>query len=185
MALTPSNMMPLGTIAPDFNLLDVVTNEVVSLEQLKGTSGTMIMFICNHCPYVIHIEQALKKLGDKYENSEVNIIAISANSPKSHLQDGPEEMAKKSKKLGFKFPYLFDESQDIAKAYQAACTPDFFLFDGDLSCVYRGQFDDSRPGNNVPITGQDLINAIENLIHHQAIDSNQKASIGCNIKWAD
>ncbi|MCW8879559.1 MAG: thioredoxin family protein [Kangiellaceae bacterium] len=184
MALTPSNMMPLGTIAPDFNLIDVVSNEMKSLSQLKGSKGTLVMFICNHCPYVIHIEQALKRMGDQYHESEIGIIAISANSPISHPQDSPEEMAKKSKNLGFTFPYLFDETQQIAKAYQAACTPDFFLFDKNLACAYRGQFDDSRPGNNLPVTGTDLIDAIENLVHDRPINTNQKASIGCNIKWA-
>ena len=183
MTLTPSKMMPLGTIAADFNLLDVVSGEHKNLQQLKGEKGTLLMFICNHCPYVIHIDQALVKLGKKYKHSAISIIAISSNSVESHPQDGPKQMAKKANLLGYEFPYLYDESQQVAKIYQAACTPDLFLFDQKLHCVYRGQFDDARPGNDIPVTGKDLLAAIESLLTGTMISSDQKASIGCNIKW--
>ena len=183
MSLTPSNMLPLGTSAPDFELFDTVSGEIKSLQQLKGEQATLVMFICNHCPFVIHIEKALVKLGDDYQNSPVAVIAISSNSVLSHPQDGPEKMAQKAKQLGFQFPYLYDETQAVAKAFDAACTPDFFLFDEHLNCVYRGQFDDSRPGNGIPVTGHDLRHAIENLLHNQPIPEVQKPSMGCNIKW--
>ncbi len=183
MTLTPSNMMPLGTIAADFNLLDVVSGEYKSLQQLKGEKGTLVMFICNHCPYVLHIDQALVKLGNKYKHSAIAIIAISSNSIETHPQDGPRKMANKANSLGYEFPYLYDESQQVAKNYQAACTPDLFLFDQNLHCVYRGQFDDSRPGNDIPVTGKDLLAAIDNLSAGTMISSDQKPSIGCNNKW--
>ncbi|TQV84966.1 thioredoxin family protein [Aliikangiella coralliicola] len=183
MSLTPSNMMPLGSIAPDFNLLNVVNGKLEKLEQLRGKQGTLIMFICNHCPFVIHIEKALASLGEDYANSGLSIIAISSNSVESHPQDGPQHMAQKAAESGFKFPYLYDETQSVAKAYQAACTPDLFLFDDKLACVYRGQFDDSRPGNNIPVTGKDIRQAIENLLAGMPISDEQKPSIGCNIKW--
>lgn len=183
MAITPSNMLPLGTIAPDFNLPDTISYKQRSLQQLKGEKGTLVMFICNHCPFVIHLDEALVQLGKDYAGSELSIIAISANDYGAYPQDGPTEMAKKARRLGYKFPYLYDESQETAKAYQAACTPDFFLFDGKLSCVYRGQFDDSRPGSEVPVTGKDLRGAIEKLLAGEAISSEQKPSMGCNIKW--
>ena len=141
------------------------------------------MFICNHCPFVIHIEQALVKLGKDYKDSPISIVAISSNSADTHPQDGPAEMADKAKSLGFAFPYLYDESQQVAKNYQAACTPDIFLFDENLHCVYRGQFDDSRPGNGIPVTGQDLLAAMDNILADEMISADQKASIGCNIKW--
>jgi len=183
MALTLSNMMPLGTHAPDFNLIDVISGEQKNLQQLRGDKGTLVMFICNHCPYVLHIEQALVKLGNQYKDSAISIIAISSNSVDSHPQDGPEQMTNKSHSVGFEFPYLYDESQQVAKNYQAACTPDFFLFDENLHCVYRGQFDESRPGNNIPVTGKDMLAAIENLLAEKKILLDQKPSIGCNIKW--
>ncbi len=183
MSLTPSNMMPLGTMAPDFNLRDVVSGEKKNLHQLRGDKGTLVMFICNHCPYVIHIEQALVKLGKDYKNSALSIIAISSNDAEVYPQDGPENMANKANSAGFEFPYLYDESQKVAQDYQAACTPDFFLFDEDLYCVYRGQFDDSRPGNNIPVTGTDIIVAIEDLLAGKMVSLDQKPSIGCNIKW--
>ena len=183
MSLTPSNMLPLGTIAPDFELIDTVSGETKSLNQLKGQLATVIMFICNHCPFVVHIEKQLAELGKDYQDDQVNIIAISSNSVTSHPQDGPEHMATKANLLGFNFPYLYDESQAVAKAYEAACTPDFFIFDAQLKCVYRGQFDDSRPNNGVPVTGIDLRSAIENLINDKPVSREQKPSIGCNIKW--
>lgn len=183
MALTPSNMMPLGTIAPDFNLPDTVSNAQKGLQQLRGSKGTVVMFICNHCPFVKHIDQALVQLGRDYQGSDISIIAISANDVASFPQDSPEKMAEKARDLGYSFPYLYDESQAVAKAYQAACTPDFYLFDAELACVYRGQFDDSRPGNDTPVTGSDLRTAIENLLAGKRVSEDQKPSIGCNVKW--
>ena len=183
MALTPSNMMPLGTIAPDFNLPDTISNEYKTLEQLKGEKGTLVMFICNHCPYVKHVDDALVQLGEDYQDSDLAIIAISANDVATYPQDGPGDMARKAKILGYTFPYLYDESQTTAKAYQAACTPDLFLFDESLACVYRGQFDDSRPGNGVPVTGIDLRTAIDCLLAGETVPQEQKPSMGCNIKW--
>ncbi len=185
MALTPSNMLPLGSIAPDFNLPDCSTNERNTLQQLKGTKATLVMFICNHCPFVIHIDKALAQLGKDYVQSDLGIIAISANDVNAYPEDGPEKMAQKAKRLGYTFPYLYDQSQTTAKAYYAACTPDIFLFDANLRCVYRGQFDDSRPGNDITVTGQDLRNAIDHVLAGEPVSPDQKPSIGCNIKWKD
>lgn len=185
MALTPSNMLPLGSLAPDFKLPDTVSGESKTLQQLKGKKGTLVMFICNHCPFVIHINETLVQLAKDYTHSELSIIAISANDVINYPQDGPTEMAQKARSLGYTFPYLYDESQAIAKAYQAACTPDLFLFDSGLRCVYRGQFDDSRPGNDIPVTGQDLRNAINKLLAGEVISPEQRPSMGCNIKWKD
>lgn len=188
MALTPSTMMPLGTIAPDFTLPDLNSRECVSsktlgLQQLKGKKGTLVMFICNHCPYVKHIKDALGLLGKDYQDSGIALIAINANDAANYPDDAPDKMTLFAKQNGFVFPYLYDESQAVAKAYGAACTPDLFLFDGDLRCVYRGQFDDSRPGNDIPVTGKDLRAAMDCLIAGKAIDARQIPSIGCNIKW--
>lgn len=183
MALTPSNMMPLGTIAPDFNLPDTISQEQKSLQQLRGEKGTVVMFICNHCPFVKHIDTALVQLGQDYQGSGIAIIAISANDVTAFPEDSPEKMARKARDLGYNFPYLYDESQAVAKAYQAACTPDLYLFDAGLACVYRGQFDDSRPGNDKPVTGKDLRTAIDNLLAGEPIFDEQKPSIGCNVKW--
>lgn len=176
-------MMPLGTLAPDFELLDTLDNQTKTLSQLKGETGTLVMFICNHCPFVIHIEQALADLGREYRDKPINLIAISANDVNTHPQDGPDEMAKKSQHLGYQFPYLYDETQEVAKAYQAACTPDLFLFDADLKCVYRGRFDASTPGNNVAVTGNDIRFALTNLASDKPISDEQYPSMGCNIKW--
>lgn len=179
MALIESRMMALGTKAPGFTLPSPVEGKDYSLAELKGEKGTLVMFICNHCPYVIHIETRLIELGKHFENSGISIVAISANDAGSHPQDGPEQMAEKN----YPFPYLYDQSQQVAQAYGAECTPDFFLFDADLACAYRGQFDSSRPGNDVPVTGEDLASAIDALVNGTAIDTVQKPSIGCNIKW--
>jgi len=183
MSLTPSAMLPLGSKAPDFTLLEPKTGVSKSLQQLKGQKATVVMFICNHCPFVIHLEQALTQLGRDYHNSGVSVIAISANDANSYHEDGPEYMAKKAIVQDYRFPYLYDESQLTAKAYKATCTPDFFLFDQELSCVYRGQFDDSRPGNNKKVTGNDLRQAIYNVVTGRGIDEKQYPSNGCNIKW--
>lgn len=188
MALTPSTMMPLGTTAPDFTLPDFnskenVSGKSLSLQQLKGAKGTLVMFICNHCPYVKHIQSALGQLGKDYQHSGLAIVAINANDAVKYPDDAPEKMTAFAKQNGFVFPYLYDESQQVAKAYNAACTPDFFLFDGNLKCVYRGQFDDSRPGNNIPVSGKDLRSAMDQLLAGKTIASQQTPSIGCNIKW--
>lgn len=176
-------MLPLGTIAPDFNLLDTVSNKKLSLQQLKSNIGTVVMFICNHCPYVKHMEHELSSFAKDFQKQNVVFIAISSNDVNHYPEDAPEKMRAMALHNSYTFPYLYDESQAVAKAYQAACTPDFYLFDKDLRCVYRGQFDDSRPGNNIPVTGKDLKAALENLIAGQPINSNQKPSMGCNIKW--
>ncbi len=179
MALTPSNMLPLGTKAPDFELLDTKNNKICSLEELKSTKATVIMFICNHCPYVKHIQRQLVQLTKDYQPKGIAFIAINANDAIKYPEDAPKEMAKHT----YPFPYLYDESQITAKAYGAACTPDFYIFNKDLLCVYRGQLDDSRPGNKIPVTGNSLRAALDNLITEKPVDSNQKPSIGCSIKW--
>lgn len=183
MALTPSQMLPLGTKAPDFSLQDVNSNQMVSLQQLKGESATVIMFICNHCPYVKHVQQQLVKLAQDYQTKNIAFIAISANDVENYPDDAPEKMRDLALQLGYTFPYLYDATQQIAKAYQAACTPDFYIFDKNLLCVYRGQLDDSRPGNGIPVTGNDIRLALDAILANQPVDANQKPSVGCNIKW--
>lgn len=183
MALTPSNMLPLGTKAPSFNLLDSISGETLALNQLRGDLATVVMFICNHCPYVIHLHEGLTNLIEDYKNTGVSIIAISSNDVDNYPQDGPIEMKKLATQLKWNIPYLFDESQEVAKAYEAACTPDFYIFNNELSCTYRGQFDASRPGNSVPVTGKDLRNAIDSTINNRNLVSDQIPSMGCNIKW--
>lgn len=183
MALTPSNMLPLGTLAPDFNLIDTKDDQIKSLDSLKGTQGTLVMFICNHCPFVIHVNQQLVQLANDYSPKGINCIAISSNDVVNYPQDGPDKMKVHAKENHYPFPYLYDETQDVAKAYDAACTPDFFLFDQDLKLVYAGQLDGSRPGNGIPVTGEDLRAAMDALLGQDAINPNQKPSMGCNIKW--
>ncbi len=183
MALTPSNMLPLGTKAPQFKLTDTKTNTLKSLTELKGAHGTLIMFICNHCPFVIHVNSELVKLANDYANHGINCIAISSNDAIKYPQDGPEAMQKHAKENNYPFPYLYDETQNVAKAYDAACTPDFFLFNTDLELVYTGQLDDSRPGNGIPVNGKAIRAAIEALLHKTSIPVKQKPSMGCNIKW--
>ena len=183
MALTSSNPFPLGTLAPEFSLLDTVTDKTINLQQLKGEYGTVIMFICNHCPFVIHVNEALIKLANEYIKKGFGFIAISSNNVENYPQDGPELMKQTAKKLGYPFPYLYDESQDVAKAYDAACTPDIYVFDKDLKGTYHGQLDDSRPGNKKPVTGKDLRLALEAILNDKVLLETQKPSIGCNIKW--
>jgi len=183
MVLTPSNMMPLGTQAPDFTLPDVVSGTELSLCDLKGDHATLIMFICNHCPFVKHIQDELVKLGKEYPAKGVSIIAISSNDVDSYPDDSSEKMKILADSLGYTFPYLYDETQQVARAYDATCTPDFFIFDKDLICVYRGQLDDSRPGNSIPVTGLDIRDALDALILRKEVDVQQKPSVGCNIKW--
>lgn len=183
MAMTPSNMLALGTTAPDFTLLDTVSDKKLNLQELKGEKGTLIMFICNHCPFVIHVNPELSKLGKEYQKKGISFMAISSNDIVNYPQDSPELMTKLAQQENYTFPYLYDESQETAKAYDAACTPDFYLFDSDLNLVFRGQLDDSRPGNGIPLSGADLRAAMDNLLDKKPISKNQKPSIGCNIKW--
>lgn len=183
MAATPSTMMPLGTLAPAFELHDTISGNKLSLEQLKGDKATLVMFICNHCPYVLHINDELVRIAKEYQPKGVSFIAISSNDVENYPQDSPELMKVQAEKVGYTFPYLFDESQDVARAYDAACTPDLFLFDDSLKCVYRGQLDDSRPKNDLPVTGKDLRVALEALLAGNEISEDQIPSIGCNIKW--
>jgi peroxiredoxin len=176
-------MIPLGTQAPDFVLPDPVSGRTFSLTDIKGKTGTLVMFICNHCPFVIHVNEELVKLGREYPSQGINLIAINSNDVKNYPDDSPEKMTLVAKHLGYAFPYLFDETQEVARAYDAACTPDFFLFDKDLKLVYRGQLDGSRPGNNVPVTGVDLRAAMDALLQGKEITTDQLPSLGCNIKW--
>ena len=183
MARTPSNMLPLGTIAPDFNLLDTVSNTKLSLQNLKGNKATVIMFICNHCPFVIHVNPEIVSIANAYAEKGISFIAISSNDVSNYPQDSPENMTIHAKKEDYPFPYLYDETQEIAKAYDAACTPDFYVFDANLKLSYRGQLDDSRPGNGIEISGKDLRHAIDCLLENKENKASQKPSIGCNIKW--
>lgn len=183
MARTPSNMLPLGTVAPNFTLPDVVTGKILSLSDLKSPIATLVMFICNHCPFVKHIKDELAKLGTDYVPRGISIIAINANDATSYPEDSPVQMKIVAQQWGFNFPYLFDETQVVAKSYDAACTPDFYLFDSHLKCVYRGQLDDSRPGNDIPVTGRDIRAALDAILVGQSVAEQQKPSLGCNIKW--
>jgi peroxiredoxin len=176
-------MVALGSAAPEFALRDVVTGRTVSRDDAGGPKGTLVMFICRHCPFVKHVQGELAKIGRDYAKSGVGIVAISANDESAHPEDSPANLAAMSKELGFTFPYLFDESQDVAKAYDAQCTPDFFLYDATGALAYRGQLDDSRPGNGLPVTGKDLRGALDALVAGRAISTEQRPSIGCNIKW--
>lgn len=183
MATTPSTMLALGKPAPHFELPDTVSGETVRLSDVATKRGVLVMFICNHCPYVQHIRDGLAQLGRDYADQDVAIIAISANDPTAYPDDAPEEMKAEAERYGYTFPYLFDESQEVAKAFTAACTPDFFLFDQDRTLVYRGQFDASRPGNRFPVTGADLRAALDQVLAGQRVAGDQTPSIGCNIKW--
>ena len=178
-----SNMLPLGTKAPDFSLPDTKTDAILSLSDLASNKANLIMFICNHCPYVIHVNKELVRLADDYMKKGVLFIAISSNDVINYPQDSPDNMAKVAQKEGYPFPYLYDESQSVAKAYHATCTPDFFLFDGNMKLVYRGQMDDSRPSNGKPVTGRDLRNAIDIVLSGGVVPDEQMPSIGCGIKW--
>ena len=183
MALTPSNMLALGTKAPDFTLVDTVTKDTFTLQNLKGKKGTVVMFICNHCPYVKHVNEELIRVCNDYRVTGFSFIAINSNDAVTYPQDGPHEMYKTAQKLGYPFPYLYDETQEVAKAYDAACTPDFYLFDAELKLVYRGQLDNSRPGNSIPLNGRDLREALDNILNNHPQRKDQRPSMGCNIKW--
>ncbi|MEN3322482.1 thioredoxin family protein [Mariniflexile soesokkakense] len=183
MSDTPSNMLPLGTKAPFFKLPDTISDTLMDLNTLKGKRGTVIMFICNHCPFVIHINKEIVAIAKTYSKKGIGFVAISSNDTVKYPQDGPDKMKYHAKNENYPFPYLYDESQKIAKAYDAACTPDLYVFDADLKLTYRGQLDDSRPGNGLPITGNDLRNALDRLIENKENTNIQKPSIGCSIKW--
>ncbi len=183
MALTPSKMIDLGTRAPDFTLPDTVSGRDVGLQQLKSSVATVVMFICNHCPYVKHVNDGLVELANDYITEGVAFIAISSNDVDEYPEDAPDKMREVAQKFQFPFPYLFDEIQEVAKAYDAACTPDFYIFDKNLKLVYRGQLDDSRPGNEIPVTGKDIRTALDDILDDNPVSENQKPSVGCNIKW--
>jgi len=183
MARTPSNMLPLGTVAPDFTLTDSITNNAISLGDIQGQKGTVIMFICNHCPFVIHVNEEIVRIANDYRVRGFGFVAISSNDIINYPQDSPDKMWKTARQNNYTFPYLFDESQEVAKAYDAACTPDFYLFDAQLKLVYRGQLDDSRPGNGIAVNGRDLRQALDAILRNVKIIEPQKPSIGCNIKW--
>jgi peroxiredoxin len=183
MAHTESTMLELGTIAPDFALTDVVSGKTVKRDDFRGQKGLLVMFICPHCPYVKHIEKALAVLGSDYAGKPVGIVAISSNDTIAYPDDNPDGMRHQALSLGFRFPYLFDETQDVAMAYHAACTPDLFLFDANFKLVYRGQFDASRPSSGIPVTGKDLRAALDAVFSDQPVSTDQRASLGCDIKW--
>ncbi len=183
MALTESTMLELGTEAPDFTLPDVVSGKTVRRDDFRGRDGLLVMFICAHCPYVKHIEKTLGKLGADYAGKPLGIVAISSNDAITYSADRPEGLKAQAQANGFTFPYLYDESQAVARAYKAACTPDFFLFDKNFRLVYRGQYDSSRPGNGIPVTGEDLRAAIDAALAGKPVPPDQRPSIGCNIKW--
>jgi len=183
MALTESTMLELGTIAPDFALVDVVSGKTVRRDDFRGKKALLVIFICTHCPYVKHVEKGLAALGKDYASKPLGIVAISSNDVTTHPDDSPAGLKHQAETFSFVFPYLHDESQAVAHAYKAACTPDIFLFDADFRLVYRGQFDGSRPGNGVPVTGQDLRAAIDQVLADKPVPADQRPSIGCNIKW--
>jgi peroxiredoxin len=181
-AETPSTMLALGTKAPDFRLPDT-DGRSVGLSDLAGVKALLVMFLCNHCPFVKHVQKELVRLANDYGGQGVGFVAISSNDVAAYPEDGPEAMKAEKARVGYPFPYLFDESQGVAKAYRAACTPDFFLFDAQRTLVYRGQLDDSRPSKSLPVTGADLRRALDAVLAGAAVDARQRASVGCNIKW--
>lgn len=184
MARTPSNMLPLGTVAPDFcDIYDTTSGSDVSLSKIKSNKATVIMFICNHCPFVIHLHEGLTSFIKDYLPKGVSIIAISSNDVENYPDDSPEKMKALFSELKWDIPYIYDETQELAKAYDAACTPDFYVFDGEMKCVYRGQFDDSRPQSEIPVTGKDLRLAVDAVLEGKPVFKEQKPSLGCNIKW--
>lgn len=183
MSKTASNMLPLGTKAPNFRLVDAISNRMMSLEDLKGEKGTVVMFICNHCPFVKHINDEIVRIANDYRVSGFSFIAIMSNNVEEYPDDHPDHMWKSARKNHYPFPYLYDQTQEVAKAYDAACTPDFYLFDAELILIYRGQLDDSRPGNGIPVNGRDLREALDAVLGNRKVYEPQKPSIGCNIKW--
>ena len=183
MSRTPSNMVPLGTIAPSFKLKDTNSNNEYSFDDIKGSKGTLVIFMCNHCPFVLHVIKEVVMIANDYRVQGLGVVAISSNDVEKFPQDSPELMTEFAFKNKIDFPYLYDESQEVAKAFDAACTPDFYLFDSQNRLFYRGQLDDSRPGNGIPLSGSNLRSAIDALIYNRSLNEIQKPSIGCNIKW--
>ncbi len=183
MVKTASTMLPLGTAAPEFQLPDVVSNQTISLATFADGQALLLIFLCQHCPFVKHVQQELARIGQDYSQQSLGIVAISANDIANYPDDAPEKLKQMAEDLNFNFPVCYDESQEVSKAYTAACTPDFFLFDSERQLAYRGQLDDSRPSNNIPVTGKDLRRAIDAVLQAQTVDFEQKPSIGCNIKW--
>jgi len=183
MSLTESTMLGLGTKAPTFALPDTRSGKILNLDEIKSDKATLIMFICNHCPYVIHVNEELVRLTNDYKEKGVSVIAISSNDVENYPQDGPERMREHAEKEGYNFPYLYDETQLVAQAYDAACTPDFYLFDGAMNLAYRGRLDGSRPGSGVPVNGTDLRQAIDAVLANEKPTDKQYPSAGCNIKW--
>ncbi|NEP90200.1 MAG: thioredoxin family protein [Okeania sp. SIO2C2] len=183
MVLTASTMLTLATPAPNFQLQDVVSEQIISLSTFEGKKALLIMFICRHCPFVKHVQSELAKIGEDYVPKNLGIVAISSNDTETNPDDSPDKLKEMALELGFNFPYCFDATQEVAKSYTAACTPDFFLFDADFKLVYRGQLDDSRPSNNQPVTGSDLRAALDAVLAEKSVGEEQKPSIGCNIKW--
>lgn len=179
MAKTPSVMIPLGSNLPKFELPDTISGKHISSDRLTTEKGLLVMFICNHCPFVIHVERELRSLGADLQKQGLGVVAISSNDVTQYPDDGPEEMAKKD----YSFPYLYDETQEVAKMFDAACTPDIYLYDANKKLVYRGQLDGARPGNDIPVTGEDIRKAVASLLAGEKVDENQTPSIGCNIKW--
>ncbi|MCB0598437.1 MAG: thioredoxin family protein [Lewinellaceae bacterium] len=183
MALTESNMLTLGTKAPDFTLPDTVSGKTISLSDIQPDKATVVMFLCNHCPYVIHVNPEIVRLATEYQEKGVRFVAISSNDVNKYPQDGPREMKKQAARVGYPFPYLYDESQDAARAYDAACTPDFYVFDSERNLAYRGRLDGSRPGSGIPLTGKDLRAALDAVLAGAPVAEEQYPSAGCNIKW--
>jgi peroxiredoxin len=183
MVKTASTMLPLGTTAPEFQLPDVVSTQTISLATFADRQALLLIFLCQHCPFVKHVQQELARIGQDYSQQSLGIVAISANDIANYPDDAPEKLKQMAEDLNFNFPVCYDESQEVSKAYTAACTPDFFLFDAERKLAYRGQLDNSRPGNNIPVTGKDLRRAIDAILQAQTLDFEQKPSIGCNIKW--
>jgi peroxiredoxin len=183
MTVTPSTMLALGTPAPTFSLPDVVSDEVISLDTFASKKAMLVMFICRHCPYVKHVQQELADIGKDYADENIGIVAISSNDAEIYMADAPGSLKEMAEESDFRFPYLYDESQEVAKAYTAACTPDFFVFDESRKLVYRGQLDSSRPGNGVPVSGEDLRSALDAALADKPVNPDQRPSVGCNIKW--
>ena len=183
MAYTESTMLELGVKAPDFSLPDTVSGKMMSLADIASEKGTVVMFLCNHCPYVIHVNEEIVNISTEYQAKGIAFVGISSNDVVNYPQDGPDEMKRHAEETGYNFPYLYDESQEVAKAYDAACTPDFYIFDGQQKLVYRGRLDDSRPKNTNPLTGKDLRDALNAMLAGETVSEKQYPSGGCNIKW--
>ena len=183
MALTESKMLSLGTIAPNFNLPDTISGKMVSFNDLKSDIATVVMFTCNHCPYVIHVNEEIVRLAIEYQDLGISFVAISSNDVENYPDDSPEKMTQLAAKEGYTFPYLYDKTQEVAQAYDAACTPDFYVFDQNARLVYRGQLDGSRPGSDIPLTGADLRAALDSILVNRPVNQMQRPSAGCGIKW--